>query len=233
MPSTSKFSWLVSALRKMHGNPQPPPARGVFELVAWEMVAYLADDEKRAAAFASLRKQIGVTPKAILAADVGELSAVLALGGIQPEHRANRLRLAAEIAIGEFDGKPDDILALPLPAARRALRKFPSVGEPGADKILLLAGSRPVFSLESNGLRVLLRVGYGRETKNYSATYRSVIDAVEAEAPEAAADFAGPYLLLRRHGQTICKTSAPRCGECLARERCNYFTERTNRSKAR
>jgi endonuclease-3 len=214
----------------MYGAQKPPPPRGVFQLVAWEIVAYLVDDERRAAAFAAVKKQIGLTPQAILGADAKALSTVLALGGIQAPHRAERLRLAAEIAIGDFDSRPDDILALPLAAARRALRKFPSVGEPGADKILLFTGSRPVFSLESNGLRVLIRIGFGRESKNYSTTYRSVLDGVQPELPPDVAQLAEAYLLLRRHGQTICKASTPQCGECAAQDLCDFWRRRAVRA---
>ena len=62
---------------------------------------------------------------------------------------------------------------MPLARARRLLRRFPGIGEPGADKVLLFSRTQPVFALDSNGLRTLLRLGYGREVKSYPATYRS------------------------------------------------------------
>ena len=34
-------------------------------------------------------------------------------------------------------------------------------GEPGAEKVLLFSGSAPVLALDSNALRVLLRLGFG------------------------------------------------------------------------
>ena len=47
--------------------------------------------------------------------------------------------------------------------ARRALKRFPGIADPGADKLLLFAGVTPYLALDSNGLRVLLRLGYGEE----------------------------------------------------------------------
>src|SRR5258708_35285427 len=79
----SKLAQIVDRLRAHYGPQSPPPARSAFELILWEKVAYLADDEKRAAAFQALRKRIGLTPKAILAADPSELREIAALGGAE------------------------------------------------------------------------------------------------------------------------------------------------------
>ena len=43
------------------------------------------------------------------------------------------------------------------------LKKFPAIGDPGVDKILLLTRTEPVMALDSNGLRVLVRLGFGAE----------------------------------------------------------------------
>jgi hypothetical protein len=47
----------------------------------------------------------------------------------------------------------------------------------------LLTRSYPVMALDSNGLRVLCRVGFAEEQKNYSATYRLAQDAVHGQLP--------------------------------------------------
>jgi adenine-specific DNA glycosylase len=65
---------------------------------------------------------------------------------------------AAEMAQAQFGGD--------VPAERKALQLFPSIGKPGAEKIPLFTKTAPVVALESNGLRVLVRLGYGREEKN-------------------------------------------------------------------
>src|SRR5437762_827821 len=48
-PST-RLAGVIAKLRKRYGAPSPPPVKGAFELVVWEKVAYLATDERRAAA---------------------------------------------------------------------------------------------------------------------------------------------------------------------------------------
>jgi endonuclease III len=83
-----------------------------------------------------------------------------------------------------------------------------------------LAGIHPVMALDSNGVRVLLRLGFGEERPGYAATLRSVRGAA---GPELEGDF-GPlvraYLLLRTHGRGLCRRSSPACPACPLAERC-------------
>jgi endonuclease-3 len=114
------------------------------------------------------------------------------------------------------------VLALPPAEALRALKRFPMIGEPGAEKILLLTRTHPLLSLDSNGLRVLLRLGYGREGRSYAQSYRSVRAAT---APEERADYdwlISLHGLLRMHGQRLCRRSAPLCSECPLLPCCDY-----------
>jgi endonuclease-3 len=53
------------------------------------------------------------------------------------------------------------VLELPYPQAKKALKQFPNIGDPGAEKILMFCGSAPGLPLEWNGLRVLTRVDMG------------------------------------------------------------------------
>jgi endonuclease III-like uncharacterized protein len=85
------------------------------------------------------------------------------------------------IALNEFEGDLSSVLKLPRPKAIKALRQFPSIGDPGAEKILLFAGAHSILPLESNGLRVLLRLGFGEEKKSYRASYRSVQTSLESQ----------------------------------------------------
>src|SRR5579862_5358037 len=88
---------VIKKLSKFYGQPKRPPVSDPFELVLWENAAYLLDDEKRATAFATLKKNIGLKPKQILNASQPDLVAVGKLGGMLPEVRAQRLRQIAEI----------------------------------------------------------------------------------------------------------------------------------------
>jgi endonuclease III len=220
----------VSELAAFHGPQQPPDAKTAFELILWEKVAYLADDETRSRAFAALKRRVGTSPAAVAAAKPSTLREIAAMGGrVAIEERARRMTEAAELALGEFDGALEKVLAKPLAAGRKALRQFYGIGEPGADKILLLTRSHPVFPLDSNGARVLVRIGYGNESKNYSTMYRSVVAAGQPEAQPVFDWLIDAHSLLRRHGQEICKTNAPRCEACVIRGDCAFWMKRSKR----
>jgi endonuclease III len=217
---------VLERLERVHGRPAKPRPRNPFEWVVWENVAYLADDERRAEAFRRLEKLVGLEPAAIGAARVETLAALAA--GMRPEERAERLRTCAELAL-EIEGPrgPGDLsglLARPLAEALKVLRRFPGIGEPGAEKILMHCGAFPGLALESNGMRTLLRLGFGREERSYAASYRSVRAALDGALPAGAAALARAHALLREHGQRVCR-SAPRCQACPLAHVCPSASE--------
>ena len=147
----------------------------------WENACYLLPDERRAAVFQGLQKQVRLTPKAILKADPDILLALATMGGMRPKVRVFRWQEIARITLSQFDNDLDQILKLPYAQAKKALKQFPNIGDPGAEKILMFCGAAPGLPLEWNGLRVLTRAGYGRWQKSYAATYKSVQTALKGK----------------------------------------------------
>jgi endonuclease-3 len=217
-----EFRKLIAKLKKHYGEPALPPARGPFELVLWENACYLLPDQRRAAVFDALREQVGLNPAAIWNAAPEVLLPLARMGGMRPETRVFRWREIARITNAQFDGNLDAILQLPHDRAKRALQQFPTIGQPGAEKILMLCGRSAGLPLESNGLRVLGRMGYGRLQKNYGATYRSVQEALAGQLPPEAAALTRAHLLLRQHGKTLCRNNNPLCGECPVAQECVF-----------
>ena len=217
---------IISQLLAQYGTPRPPISTDPFELILFENVAYLVSDERREAAFKLLRQTIGTGPHELLAAPNDALLKVAKLGGIQPERRAARLREMAMIVMDDFAGDLSSALKLPLPKAKQALRKFPGIGEPSAEKILLFTRAYPVLGLDSNGLRVLLRLGFGEEKKNYTASYRSVQDAIKDQLGADYDWLISAHVLLRQHGKELCKTNRPLCEQCPVRKSCAYVRGR-------
>jgi len=223
----------IRMLKKHYGPPAVLPTTDPFELILWENVAYLASDARREEAFLALKKKIGATPGAILAAGPGRLREVVGRAGILPDQGVAKLLRAAALARDEGGGDLEGVLGLPEKQAERVLRRFPGIGEPGVEKILLFCGAKAVLALESNGLRVLVRLGYGEEKKSYSATYRAAQAAAEGELRADIRSRQRAHLLLRRHGQELCRRSAPHCSECPVAGSCAYFSSRPKRTSSR
>jgi endonuclease III len=218
----AELKQIIARLKRTYGRPKLPPARGPFELVMWENACYLLPDDRRATVFEGLRKQGGLNAKAILKADADVLLALATMGGMRLKVRVFRWEEIARITLSQFDGDLDQILKLPYAQAKKALKQFPNIGDPGAEKILMFCGASPGMPLEWNGLRVLTRVGYGRWQKNYSAAYKSVQEALKPELPRKAETIAQAHLLLRQHGKEICRDKSPQCYECPVKDLCAY-----------
>ncbi len=216
----AKLPGQVDALEKLYGRPARPTPRSALEWILWENAAYLVDDEQRARAFAALARSTRLSPEGIAGLPPHELSAWARLGGMHPERRAEKVLAIADLVRERFGGDLDAALDGPLTQARAALERFPGIGRPGAEKILLFTDRHPLVALESNGLRVLLRLGYAKEAKSYSASYRAVQEALAPLAKRGVAFLRRVHELLRRHGQELCKNNAPRCDECPLAERC-------------
>ena len=140
---------------------------------------------------------------------------------MQPDRRARKLIDAAEI-IEDLGGDLHAVLARPEPKARRALKRFPGIGDPGADKIFLLSHTHPILALESNGLRALVRLGFGTESSNYAAMYRSAQAAAAGELPARFEALIRAHLLLREHGRSLCRRTDPACPACPVRSSCPF-----------
>jgi endonuclease III len=138
-----------------------------------------------------------------------------------------RLKEIAERVQKEFGG--DLVTAfkgLPVAKVRAALRKFPNIADPGADRILLFGGISPVAAIPSNCPHVLARIELGRERENYGRTYKAAQEMIAAEVPATFEARSRAYLLLKSHGQHLCKSSNPKCGVCPIASDCAFLKAR-------
>jgi endonuclease III len=221
--SKGLFKVIITALDSYYDRSRSLALSDPLQLILFESIGYLVDDKRRELAFAALGEQVGLKPTDILAAPIDQLVKITKLGGIHPELRAQRLKEIAHIVLNDFDGDLKAALKLPPAKAIKAFKKFPSIGSPGAEKILLFTKTFPVLALESNGLRVLLRLGFGEEHKNYSTSYASVQDALKDQIGDDCDFLIRAHQLLRRHGKELCRTNKPLCGACPVNKDCTYY----------
>lgn len=210
----SKLRTLVGLLTRRYKDVALPPPRTPFEWVIWENVAYLVDDVRRTECYRALEKRAGLTAEKLARVPRETLLEIAQRGGMHPEKRVDKLLECAEIAQRHGGGDLTQILALPLPKARKVLREFPGIGAPGAEKILMACGASTELALESNALRSLIRIGYGHYTGNYARDYRSVQKEITREISRDPAWLLRAHVLLRAHGQTVCVRTMPECPDC-------------------
>ncbi len=217
-----RLNEILERLEKHYGKPGLFPVSGPLEMILWENIAYLVNDARRKSTFEAFKKQIGVSAQQVFAASAKNLKQALSDGGIILDQRVKKLSMIGKILMEDFGGDLNQVLDFPTDKAKKALQLFPGVGEPVAEKILLFCRRLPVLALESNGLRALLRLGFGTEQKNYRATYRSVQEAVQPELIHDYEWLIRAHQLLRIHGQELCKRNKPRCQICPLLIVCKY-----------
>jgi len=217
---------ILDLLEPHYGSQQPCWPTDPYLFLVWWHCGYPASDAACGEGWESVSKKIGVSPGELLTASAKALASALSGGGTVPELRAMRLKEIALRVQNEFSGDLQAGLFGPLTQVRKVLKTFPNIADPGADRILLFAGIAPVAAVPSNCPHVLVRIRHGQERENYGETYREAQQAIAAEVPEKFDARTRAYLLLKRHGQEICKRTKPRCEQCPIQSDCAFFDSR-------
>jgi endonuclease-3 len=191
-------------------------------LIVWENIGYLIDDARRAELFEEFGDRVGLDADKIMRAPGAVLLDIAKRGGMNPGTRVSRLKNIASIVL-ESGELLSALKSLPLPKARALLKKFPGIADPGADKILLFSGVSVQPALESNGLRVLVRLGYAPQQPSYSASYKAAVGALKDGGTMERAWLMRAYGVLRAHGQALCKRTAPNCIACPLDKSCAHL----------
>jgi len=173
---------------------------------------------KRDAAMAALKRNRALTPDAMWKAAQKKLEDSVRLAGPYLEQRLATLRTGVDI----FRRSPNlpKTIRGPLPAARRALKDLPRMGEGNAYRMLLFAGDHGVLPVDARVSRVACRLGYGEKQSTFSKTARSVREAVAADLPESLNAYRRAYIYFDHHGAATCTETDPHCHVCPLLNEC-------------
>jgi endonuclease-3 len=207
-------------LQRRYGDIRRLGPKDAYEQVLYECACYLVDDARREQVWRRLKQEVGVSPEELLEVPASRLAKVIEAGGMKPPMRAEKLRTCAGLA--QQIGLPELRRAVREdPAqARKLLRKFPGIGEPSAERILLVAGGWPGLGLESNGLRVLQRLGWGHTHKDWNRMWKETNAAIAPHIGQDTERLHALHSLLRHLGQELCRAAEPRCAHCPLLETC-------------
>ena len=218
---------ILDALESFHGEQAPAWPTDPYLFLIWWHCGYPPGEERCNRGWKALTAAVGVSAQELAAARSTRLARALKAGGMVPELRAARVKSIARSVLEDYAGDLRAALAaLPAGEARELLMKFPGIGAPGADRILLFAGLEPVAAVPSGSPYVLVRIESGREGAKYTQTYGQAQRLLAAQLPATLAARSRAYLLLQRHARELCKARNPKCGECPVSRTCRYFAER-------
>ena len=222
---------ILDALESYYGAQRPAAPVDPYLFLVWWHCGYPPSQERCARGFAALQEEVGSAAQELLAVPARRLARVLASGGIVPQVRAARLKEVARRVSEDFSGDLKSALQrLPLTQARMALKKFPGIGAPGADRILLFARIAPLAAVPSSCPHVLVRIQSGAEPGAYSAGYACAQAALE-RLPRDCESRIRAYLLLQRHGRELCRRGAPRCELCPVARSCAFIRQAADRRR--
>jgi endonuclease III len=224
--AVSRLDTLIAALQKFYGT-LPSPPRDPFTLFVWEVLSTHSTPRKRDAALTALKRIRALTPDAMWRAPQKKLEESVALAGPYAENRLRALRNGTDMF-----RRQSNLTALvrgPLPAARRALKGLPQMGEGGAYRMLLFAADHPILPVDARVSRVARRLGYGEQCADFTKTARSVREALAAELPDTLEAYRHAFLYLSHHGAATCTEADPHCSVCPLLKDCPEGQKRMHR----
>jgi len=220
--ATSGVREILDRLEIHYGSQGPGWPTDPYQFLVWWYCGYPASDSACSKGWTSLCDSVGTEPAQILATSSNKLASALKPGGLVPELRGVRLLELAARVQNEFGGDLRGGLTGPIARARKVLKSFPGIGDPGADRILLFAGLVPAAAVPSNAVHVLVRILGGSESLNYTQAYKQAQEAISEEVEGTFDARTRAYMLFKQHGQEICKRTRPRCEGCPVNVACAY-----------
>ncbi len=209
MDDTSRLERLVAELRQFYGL-LPMPPLDAFQLFVWEVLSYQTTPQQRNSAMASLRRNLALTPDAMSNVARKKLEESVKLTGAYVEQRLRALK--AGVAVFQRDPELPDTIKRSIGEAQAALEALPQMGDGGADRMLLFAGSHRVFPVDPGLRRVATRLGYD--------------DIPNGELAESLDAYRMASTYLSHHAVVTCTDNDPHCGVCPLRIDCPYGQSR-------
>lgn len=221
----TRLETLLNALQKFYGL-LPSPPHDPFTLFVWEVLSVHSTPAKRDASMAALKRIPALTPDAMWRAPQKKLEQSLILAGPYLENRLRALRSGVEL----FRKSPELPATIrgPLPAARRALKPFPQLGETGAHRMLLFAADQVILPVDARVNRVGQRLGYGAAVGDFKKQSRSVQGALTRELTASADTYRRAFLYLSHHGGATCTEADPHCTICPLLKDCPHGQKRVS-----
>jgi endonuclease III len=207
----SRIERLLAKLQTFYGR-LPTPPRDPFTVFVWEVLSVHSTPLKRDQAVGALKRGRALTPDAMWRAPQAKLEASVAMAGPYLEQRLRALRAGVDL-FRRSPGLPA-VIRGSLPAALKALKPFPQLGQGGAYRMLLFAADHAVLPIDVRIGRTARRLGYGEQFAGFNRTARSIRLALAVELPATAVAYRRAYLYLAHHGANTCTETDPHCGVC-------------------
>ena len=153
-----------------------------------------------------------LSPEALYHVPVEDLASVIRPAGYY-NIKAQRLKHFMQFLFRESAGNLDRLLAEDLDTLRSKLLSINGIGPETADSILLYAGNKTTFVVDTYTKRILFRHSLIPEEASYDEVRNFFMDCLEPDA----AMFNEYHALLVHLGHAFCLKKNPKCSGCPAK----------------
>jgi endonuclease-3 related protein len=132
--------------------------------------------------------------------------------------KARKLQEFARVLCEEYGGSVDALLEGDADDVRERLLAIWGIGPETADAMTLYAARLPTFVVDAYSYRLFERLDLAPGERKYEVYRRFLLDRVGPDVWKLNEWHA----LIVRHGQGVCRRTAPRCDECSLLELCPF-----------
>jgi endonuclease-3 len=176
-----------------------------FELLIAVILSAQATDKGVNLATAKLFP-VANTPQAILALGIEGLESYIRTIGLY-RSKAKNVIATCRILVEQYGGE--------VPATREALESLPGVGRKTANVILNTAFGQPTIAVDTHIFRLGNRIGLAPGKTPLEVELKLMKTVPSAYLHDA-------HHLLILHGRYVCVARAPKCGQCVINDLCEY-----------
>lgn len=219
--TAAEASWIFERLYVAMGPQSWWPAETPFEVVVGAILTQNTTWTAVERAIAGLKAEGAMTPVGLRALPDDRLRELIRPTGYF-NSKAVKLRAFESLLFDRFGGELDSLFALDVPELRALLLATHGFGPETADATILYAANKRSFVIDAYTRRVLGRMGIAVAPDTYEG-WRSAFEAV---LPQETQHWNELHALLDEHAGAVCVKRAPRCADCVLRERCETAAAR-------
>ncbi len=207
----SRIHYLLAIYEKLDahfGDLKWWPGNSPFEVIVGAVLTQNTAWRNVEKAIARLKTEGLLHPAGILEIDNSRLANLIRPAGYY-NIKTQRLKSFLQFLYDKYGGKLDAMFSEDLWSLRARLLEVKGIGEETADSILLYAGRKPIFVVDTYTRRILQRHDLIRS----DATYKQIQDLFMTHLPHSVPLYNQYHALLVNTGKIFC-TRNPRCEGC-------------------
>ncbi len=194
------------------------PAETPFEIIVGAILTQQTTWKNVERAINNLKKEKLMNANALAKVDINKIERTIRSSGFFRQ-KARRLKNTACHLMSRYNGDLNAFFDRDINEIREELLALEGIGQETADSILLYAGGKPIFVVDSYTIRVCERLGLCTEKK-----YDQVQKWFMKRLPQAAGIYGEMHALIVELGKHYCKAE-PKCNGCPLMELCSFHSK--------